>query len=237
MRLDIVYLAWNRLDFTKMSFELLRENTNWDLVDRLIVYDDGSEDGTAEYLANAGRYIGVPAFDFRQVNFNSPPMTMNDYLALSEAKLFAKIDNDILVPPFWLEAMLAVMRRNPTLELLGMEAARTGPPVKNVAVTRHHYEPARWIGGVGLMRTRSFHIRPAISGRGRFGFTEWQKRHNPQIGWIAPDLRVLQLDRLPFQPWQHLSKMYVQRGWQREWPDYDTLQPWWWEWMKKRKAA
>jgi glycosyltransferase involved in cell wall biosynthesis len=236
MRLEIVYLAWNRLEFTRASFKLLVENTDWELVDRLIVYDDTSTDGTAEYLAEAGKYIPVPAFEFRQVNFNSPPMTMNDYLALSEADLFAKIDNDIAVPPRWLPSMLQVMTENPTLELLGAEAARNGVPPETLP-RRYGWEPARWIGGVGLMRTRAFHTRPAISGRGRFGFTEWQRRHQPKTGWINPDLRVVQLDRLPFQPWIKLSDYYIARGWQREWPKYDDLRTWWWDWMRHPKAA
>jgi hypothetical protein len=50
MRVDLLYLAFNRLAFTRLTFETLLANTDWNLVDRLLVYDDGSEDGTRAYL-------------------------------------------------------------------------------------------------------------------------------------------------------------------------------------------
>ena len=51
--LDIVYLAWNRLEFTRKTFETLVANTDWSKVARIIVYDDGSVDGTGDYLLHA----------------------------------------------------------------------------------------------------------------------------------------------------------------------------------------
>jgi hypothetical protein len=51
---ELVYLAWNRKVFTEASFALLRANTDWDLVDRLVVYDDCSTDGTREWLHIGG---------------------------------------------------------------------------------------------------------------------------------------------------------------------------------------
>lgn len=45
---DLFYPAWNRLEFTRETFGALLANTEWPLVRELVVYDDGSSDGTRE---------------------------------------------------------------------------------------------------------------------------------------------------------------------------------------------
>ncbi len=47
---DLLYLACNRLEFTQETFTALIANTDWQLVHELFVYDDGSQDGTREWL-------------------------------------------------------------------------------------------------------------------------------------------------------------------------------------------
>jgi hypothetical protein len=238
MQLEILYLAWNRLEFTKMSFHTLLFNTDWRRVSRLVVYDDGSEDPTAEYLKEAGKRVPVPAFEFRQVNFNAPGATMNDYLALTEADLFVKLDNDICVPKKWLPAVLGVAYQYPEYDLIGMEAGHTSAPPRHHRVA-YGLKPVRHIGGVGLMRVETFRTRmpvPASLGRtsrsfNRDGFTLWQYRHNPKAAWITPDLAVIQLDKIPEEPWLSLSKEYQRRGWQRRWPLYDEAGRAWWSWL------
>jgi len=41
-KVDILYLAKGRLEFTKHTLGMLVKNTNWDLVNKLVIYDDGS---------------------------------------------------------------------------------------------------------------------------------------------------------------------------------------------------
>lgn len=219
MNIDVVYVAWNRLEFTRYSFGLLLANTDWGLVDRLVVYDDGSTDGTREWLDKAVRSCGVPGARVVYLGHGSPVAVMNDYLDSSIADAFAKVDNDIAVPPGWLGTMVNVLDENPRLDLLGMEAGRTGipgpPPVW------HAVEPASHIGGIGLMRTSAFLDRPAMRARGRFGFTEFQDVQGLRCGWISPDLLVPQLDRVPVEPFASLSREYIKNGWQRRWPAMD----------------
>jgi len=47
---DLLYLACNRLEFTRETFATLVRNTDWDLVHELFVMDDGSTDGTRQWL-------------------------------------------------------------------------------------------------------------------------------------------------------------------------------------------
>lgn len=233
MKLDIVYLAWNRLEFTRASFGCLLTNTNWDLVSKLIVYDDGSSDGTAEWVDSA--LTSFPVYsDLRHTSYRSPPAIMNHYVSGSSADVFAKIDNDIAVPPGWLDAAAGVMRLKQRLQLLGLAAGWTG--VRESA-DGYGYLASSHIGGVGLMRTKAFLTREPVGAAGRFGFTEWQHQHRPRRGWITPDLDVVQLDLIPEDPWQTWASEYVGRGWAREWPPYDSANGDWWSWIPVPQVA
>lgn len=237
MKVDILYCAWNRLEFTKASFELLKRNTEWRHVSKVVVYDDGSEDGTLEFLQEAGAELPVPAYEVRRGGWHSTGATMNDFIALTEAEQFVKIDNDIALPPNWLGIMRDVAMRNPETELIGMEAGWTGKQEGKQARRNYTVTPARHIGGVGLMRTEAFTRRRAIplslGKNGRAGFTIWQYRSGPSAGWVTPDLAVVQFDRLPIEPWMTLSTRYVEEGWARAWPPYEHDMHNWWKWMPK----
>lgn len=230
---DILFCAWNRLQMTTATWAWMLGNTNWDFVNRLVVYDDGSEDGTLEFLREAVRDTPVPA-EFRIGDFRSPPAIMNHYLQTTEASLFAKIDNDIALPGGWLDALMSVMNGRKKPDLLGMEAGMVemaGRDGKKWS-GRYRFEPATNIGGVGLMRTRAFREHPEIPSRGRFGFTEWQQRYDLNRGWIVPDIHCPQLDRIPLEPWVSLTETYIENGWSRPWGKYDPvwMEPYW-EWM------
>ena len=244
MKVDILYLAFNRLEFTTATWAWLMAHTPWEHVNRLIVYDDGSEDGALEFLREQVTLLdgstGFPQAELRLGDFRSPPAVMNHYLQTSEADLFAKIDNDIAVPGGWLDALLSVMLKHPKLDLLGMEAGMVEMAGRDGKEWdgRYRYEPCTNIGGVGLMRVSAFRSRPAIPFRGRFGFTEWMQRYDVSRGWIVPDIHCPQLDRIPLEPWVSLTETYIENGWSRPWGKYDPvwMEPYW-EWMLDKEAA
>jgi hypothetical protein len=147
-------------------------------------------------------------------------------VALTEAEAFVKIDNDVTMPPGWLEALLVDAERKPHVELLGMEAGL----VEDGDVRRH-------IGGVGLMRTHAFSMRKpvplSLGKNGRAGFTIWQHRYNLKTSWLTPYLPVVQLDRIPEEPWASLTRDYIERGWAREWDPYLPDMEQWWRWLPR----
>lgn len=227
MSLDILFVAWNRLAFTKASWQMMMENTDWSLVNQLHIHDDGSIDGTTEWLAKARKDTPVP-WIWNDGHLGSPPAVMNRYVARSEAEWFAKIDNDIILPPNWLGAMSGVLERNPEVDLLGMEAGRGN--------SRHadwdgvyRFEPGSHMGGVGLVRVESLRQRVRMNEQGgRYGWTEWQHEYLQVVrGWINPDLPVVSLDRVPFEPWLSLSEKYVANEWQRPWGTYHERADYW----------
>lgn len=232
MTIEILYLAWNRKAFTEASFGFLVENTNWDLVDRVKLYDDGSEDGTWEWLEeNKGRIPVEHELIF--TSFKSPVAIMNRFLKTAQADYFLKLDNDIAVPPGYLDELVSVVEGDPTIDLLGMEAGRMGYP-GSLGGPGSEWEPGEprfeegsHIGGVGLMRREAF--RTEIPARGRMGFTAYQGNNHMRRGWIVPDLMVPQLDRIPTEPWTSLGVDYIKSGFQRPWPAMDArwTAPYW----------
>lgn len=241
--IDVLYLSFNRLEFTRFSFEQLLANTDWSLVNELVVWDDYSRDGTIDYLREAVQRAPVDV-TMRVGGYGSPVTLMNKYMENHHAPLFAKIDNDIVVPPGWLNDMAAVMDACPDLELLGMQAGITwnrGPDPAPGGTGPHHWQPARHIGGVGLMRRSAFDRLPRLVPQQKyFGFTLWQERYEPVIGWITPDLHVCSLDTIPFEPWRSLSLDYIRMGWQRKWEPYPR-NAYYWNWWppeaREREAA
>lgn len=231
--IDIVYTTFNRLEYATASLAILRDHTNWDLVRRMVVYDDGSTDGTREMLDRAFWEWPCDVQVYAEQRMGPVALTERYVWGGDTLPVFAKIDSDVCVPPGWLEAMLAVLDEFPMVELLGMEAGMTECAGRDgVAFSGYAFEPATNIGGVGLFRTSAFHCRQRMRPDGRNGFTEWQHTHRPTRGWIRPDLPVVLLDRLPFEPWRSLSLEYVARGWQREHGLWDEVwMSWAWEWF------
>lgn len=222
MTTDILYLAFNRLEFTEITFELLLANTTWPLVETLYIYDDGSEDGTREYLEG---WLGDLPVDhvWRETNYRSPVAIMNDYVGRASADLFAKVDSDIAMPPGWLEQSLEIFDLYPEVELLGLAAGwsmvKAGPP---------NWQPASHIGGVGLMKRSAFTSRQPPEAEGRQGFTTWQHKWEPRRGWIQPDILAVQLDLIPEEPFVSLAASYVEKGWARYWPPMEDERLWEW---------
>lgn len=227
--IDILFLAHNRLEYTRESLKTLIRNTDWDIVRKFVIYDDASTDGTREFLAS----MQCPKREFRAGAFGGPVDVMNDYLSRDYfAGMVAKVDNDTMVPPGWLGQLCKGMAFE--LDLLGMEAFN---PVDARPVARG-YTPANFIGGIGLMRHRAFQYSVPRPG-GRFGFTAWQeharKENDEKVkaGWLNPSIPVFLLDHLPMEPWRSLGAEYVRRKWQREWPPYHKEQASLWSWWGK----
>lgn len=221
---ELLYLAHNRLEFTRETFGAMARNTDWSRVDRLHVYDDASTDGTRGYLREAVSELIVPT-SFVEGKWGSSVSPLVDFIRSSKAEIVGKIDNDTMLPPGWLGRCLEVLDRSPELDLLGIEAfAKRGEPVG--------YLPARHIGGIGLFRRRAFTTTPSRNGT-YSGFTEWQMRSPCKKGWIRPPLPVCLLDRVPFDPWKSLSERYIRSGVQRPWTPYDSSWSWLWEWWSQ----
>lgn len=236
----MLFLTWNRKEFTEVALDCLVRNTNWAMVRRLVIYDDGSE---PEQLGAISRLIPSPAdvrvpVDVRHTRRLGPPGVMLDYLRYDPADVFVKIDNDIAVPGMWLEDLTSAWSL--TIDLLGMEVGM--PSGIHSGMGLEHGErlfvPARHIGGVGMMRTQAFRdARVPMRPDGRYGFTEWQHTNRPIRGWVFPEINAPCLDRLPIEPFVSLSEEYERRKWQRSWWKYPLAADRYWDWLTKGEVT
>lgn len=243
--IDLLYLAKGRDEFTLESLHELSANTCWPTVRHMYVYADGP--APLEVRAFLDFICAFGDVMLQEQSFGSPVAIMNDFLACDGEEIFAKLDNDVIVPPGWLQSALAVMEANPELDLLGLEppASRTRSPWARAdpihpeaeatpSDLERGYVPCDAIGGIGLMRRRAFCGREPMRPHSTYGgFTDWQLRQ-PEVkkGWLVPPLKLFLLDRLTVDPWASLSKRYIAEGLQRPWTPYpdsakDDLWGWW----------
>lgn len=228
---DILFTAKNRLEYTQEAFEKLLRNTDWFSVRELVVYDDGSVDGTKEYLEEAIENIADCDTRIESTNEGHIVKLMYKFLGRAKATYVAKIDSDTVVPPEWLYTLLELMRKHPEVHLLGIEpykgfdcAAKTGERV---------VEKTDFIGGIGLFRRSAFmaHGNPLPGSDSQFaGFQQWQWDHPDVVrAWVKPGMPVIVLDKINHPKWLRLKQQYVDKGWQRTKPT-KYKDRWLWEW-------
>jgi GT2 family glycosyltransferase len=226
---DIMFPACNRLEFTRETFGALLANTDWTLVNELHVYDDGSVDGTRQWLAE--RMADVPCRSrLVDTRWGSPVMAMCQFIESATAPMLAKVDNDAMMPPGWLHDSLEVFGRHPHLDFLGIEALY---PVDAQPGIPRSFTPSPWISGLGLYRRHAFHASRPAAFQKYYGLEEWQQAQGTGLvkGWITPALPVFLLDRCPFEPWISLTERYIARGWMRPWFKHDPeCALWTWRW-------
>jgi glycosyltransferase involved in cell wall biosynthesis len=229
-RVDLLFLACNRRAFTEESFRWLLAHTDWALVRLATLWDDGSQDGTEDWLAAQAQRVPAPC-KVEQSRIGSPVAVKSRWIAAAEAPYLAMIDNDVMLPPGWLNAAVAALDAAPELDFLGLEALC---PVAETHEGPRGYRPATVVSGLGLYRRAAFTPPLPEPIKRWFGFAEWQaeRRATIRAGWIDPALPVFLLDRLPMEPWRSLSQAYAARGWHRPWQAYapDRSDLWNWRW-------
>jgi glycosyltransferase involved in cell wall biosynthesis len=230
--IDLLYVTHNRLRFVEETWPALVRNTNWGEVARLLVADDGSTDGTAEYLERQdGWSEWCNELVLERGPFGGPVAAMNLMLnhRSDGVDMFAKVDDDFVVCPGWLDELLGVAHLYPHLDVIGTEpfvGDPTMPPMPGRGFT-----DAAHIGGKGLIRARAFErCRPVPNGR--YGWTAFQTSHSLRCGWVTPDMPCFGIDQLPEQagPWRGWAVEYERQGVGRTWPCYSEASHDYWDW-------
>lgn len=101
----VVVVTWNNLLFTRMALESLLANTG-DVPYEVVVVDNASSDGTAEYLsvlATRNHHVRV----LRNATNRGFAAANNQGLAEARGDVLVLLNNDTVVPPGWLSGLIA----------------------------------------------------------------------------------------------------------------------------------
>lgn len=204
-RIDILFVAHNRIEFTRASFEALLKTCT--PREHIVAFVDNDVQGTAAELRSMAR----PQDEVVEGRWGGPVAVTNAFLDRNPTRIFAKIDNDVIVCPHWLDICLASMCEQNKFDLVGITAMNGVAQLGGNKIV-----PAVHIGGIGVFRRRAFDKRKRPVANGRFGFTNWQTQYADVVkGWLVPPLPIFLLDRLPLEPWMTYSKEYRRLGWER----------------------
>lgn len=143
---SIVILTLNQLGNTRLCLESIERHTP--LPHELIIVDNGSTDGTVDYLRDyMARHTNVCVV----VNsFNRGFAAGNNQgLFLARGEYVLLINNDTIVPHGWLARMLSVLERRPEAGLVGPMSNYVAPPQLIPDVSYHTIDEmeafaARW---------------------------------------------------------------------------------------------
>ena len=117
MKISIIVITWNRLDFTKECLEAIFRTTENFKDKEIIVVDNGSTDGTVEYLnkLKAEKKIRIKLF---KENKGCGKAT-NAGMKMATGEYIVEIDNDIEVLDGWLEEGLRLLEANKRIGQIG----------------------------------------------------------------------------------------------------------------------
>lgn len=105
MTVDIVIPVLNHLHYTKQCLECLFTNT--ETPNRIIVINNGSNDGTSEYLKS------IPALTVINNEANQGcAAAWNQGVKEGESPWVVILNNDVLLPKGWLEGLLGYAQKN-----------------------------------------------------------------------------------------------------------------------------
>lgn len=176
-------ITWNRLSYTKQAIKAILENTKFPFI--LWIFDNGSTDGTIEYLKNIEDERIQIIFSTENVGLVSP---MNEFFRWYEdTKYIAKVDNDTIVPKGWLGKLRNVMDSS---SLFVVQANHfLGIPYKikdnqeffsrlaNIRFGGENLYLFPHVGGTGILVRRKYIDKPLEEMRGTLsGWVDFQRR-------------------------------------------------------------
>lgn len=170
--IPVFFLAYNRLEYTKQSLKALCKTT---YPITIYIHDNGSTDGTKEWLKNFilnqdwKMNINIEGIHFESSETNGGiNKPLNQFLRrYRDYEYIAKIDNDTVVEPEWLDKLTQVMEVKQEIDALGAYMQR--PPgmtfkawvdsdfMRKVSLGSDTLAYCAYAGGTGvLIRMRMF---------------------------------------------------------------------------------
>jgi GT2 family glycosyltransferase len=129
---NIGILSYNRLNYTKQCIEAIHETLkNNQYPFKITVVDNGSTDGSVEYLKNLYRYDRIQNLCLNPKNVGVAKGANACWTKEPDAMFFLKLDNDMVAQKqCWLDTMILAMKTCPVqIATLGYNVEPTSYPV------------------------------------------------------------------------------------------------------------
>src|SRR5580658_3350660 len=103
---SVIIPCWNQLEFTRHCVKSLIRHTapRWEL----IVINNGSTDGTADYFAGVQDVSPVPVTIITNATNRGFPAAINQGLQYARGEYLVLLNNDVVVTDGWLEQLIAL---------------------------------------------------------------------------------------------------------------------------------
>lgn len=169
MSIDLVFITYNRLEFTKLSLASILADPTEEF--SLTIWDNASTDGTVEYLKQEVSDPRISDVIFSKENIGQMP-AVNKIWGKSKADLLGKLDNDCIMPPGWTRTLAQAHKDIPELGVVAcwhylpedFDYERAKHKIQTFG--RHKIFRHPWTGGTGLLIKRDTFER--------FGPIPWQ---------------------------------------------------------------
>ena len=180
----IIFLTFNRLYYTRKTLPVLLESSDYPFSIRIV--DNGSSDGTVEYLKNLA-HPRIEQIIFNKKNEGLVKPTKRFWKEIG-TELVGKIDNDILVPKGWVQKLTEAHQRVPNLGVAGychfrqedFDAKKFALKVEQINNINFRRQP--WIGGNYIMKRSTVlknkgyrQSRKLFQKRILYGFNKYQE--------------------------------------------------------------
>lgn len=109
-------VTFNRINLTKQTIDDLYNSANADF--DLVIIDNGSTDGTVEYLKTLKNVITV----FNEENKGIARGRNQGLLEANKlnTEWYVTLDNDVLLPKYWLRDCIEILQTDPTFGMIGV---------------------------------------------------------------------------------------------------------------------
>jgi len=164
MKIDLAFITYNRLQYTKLALRSILDNRKDDF--SLTIWDNASTDGTAEYLDNEVSDGRIADIILSEENVGQAA-AVNTVWGRSDADLLGKLDNDCLMTPGWVGKLAQAHEDIADLGVIACwhypvdefeeRAARKAGKIQTFG--RHQILRHPWTCGTGLLLKRETYRR------------------------------------------------------------------------------
>jgi GT2 family glycosyltransferase/glycosyltransferase involved in cell wall biosynthesis len=117
---SIVIPVFNKVEFTHQCLDRIWRNTDESIPYEVIVVDNASMDGTADYFADLGRFPRPVTYLRNSTNLGFARAN-NAGARRAQGRYLLFLNNDTLVQPRWLPEMLRLAESDPAIGIVGIK--------------------------------------------------------------------------------------------------------------------